>query len=35
MYKYIDLTVEVYGGIFRNIIFGLESPSEFSYGHSL
>ena len=35
MYKYIDLTVEVYEEYFEISFFGSESPSEFNYGHSL
>ena len=35
MYKYIDLTVEVYEEYFEISFFESESPSEFNYGHSL
>ena len=35
MYKYIDLTAEVYKKYFEISFFGWGSPSEFNYGHSL
>ena len=35
MYKYIDLTDEVYEEYFKISFFGREIPSEFNYGHSL
>ena len=35
MYRYFDLTVEVYEEYFEISFFGLESPSEFNYEHSL
>ena len=35
MYRYFDLTVEVYEEYFEISFFGLESPSEFNYENSL